>query len=165
MNTKSKTYIILISIAAVLIATLVFQVDWDARAVRKQLSGLVEVIEKEGRVSTFDSLARSRKFSGYFAENAKVEYLPGRRLPADKDALSAGFLSAWGQIETLSIGLSRLEVDVSESRNTADSTVNASVSVQFTAGEPSGDTQSYRIKWVKVDGDWLIEMVISMGRV
>ncbi len=164
MNTKTKTFLILFSVVALLLGWLVWHTDWDVRAIHKQLNALVELVEKEGRVSTFEALARSRKLPDFFAEDAQVEYLPGRQLPADKDALGPAFLSAWGQIESASIRLSRHEVSVDEEGSTAESTVYVTAKVVVSGEDQVGDTLEYRILWVKEDGIWRIEAVIPVVR-
>lgn len=148
-------------IAVLLGAYFYTQVDWDERAVRNQLNELTELIEKDGPVSTFDSVGRSRKLVGFFTKNSSIEYIPGRRLPKDLDSMSGAFLSVWGQIETASVRISRHEVDIKEDR--AESIVTAKCSVIFEGSDRMGDSLDYRITWVRDEGDWLIKSVVSLG--
>ncbi len=159
MNSKVPV----IAIAAVLLIAGYFYtvVDWNARAVRKQLDALAELVEKDGPVSTFDSVGRSRKLPGFFADNPSVEYFPGRRLPKDLDAMSGAFLSVWGEIDTASVRISRHEVEVNDER--AESMITARCSVVIDGSEKMGDVLDYRINWAKIEGDWLIRSVVALS--
>jgi hypothetical protein len=139
------------------------QVDWDARAVRKSLNELIELVEKDGPVSKFEALGRSHKLPSYFAENARVEYFPSRRLPADSAAMRGAFLSVWGDIETASVRVLRHDVQIDDGKMTAESQVLMRSSVMMNGADKMGDTLEYRIYWIKIEGDWRIREVIALG--
>lgn len=139
------------------------QVDWEARAVRKQLSQLVELVEKDGAVSKFEALGRARKLPDFFTDNPSIEYYPDRRLPKDTDAMSGAFLSVWGQIDTASVRVTRHEVEIDGDEPCAMSNVVARSSVIIDGSEKMGDTLKYRIYWTKVGGDWRIKEVLALG--
>jgi len=157
----TSKYKIILSVLGVVLGYLYTQIDWESRAVRNQLNGLINLVEKDGAVSTFEAVGRSRKLTNFFAEDASVEYFPGRRLPKDLDAMSGAFLSVWGNIDKANVRVTRHEVEVDESE--AESLVTASCSVIFEGSEQMGDTIKYRINWIQVDGDWLITSVIALG--
>ncbi len=146
----------LIAVVVVLVIVGYFytQVDWEARAVRKQFSELVELVEKDGAVSKFEALGRSRKLTTFFTDDASVVYYRARSLPRDTDAMAGAFLSVWGQLERASVTVLRHEVLIDESE--AESQVTARCSVIMDGSEQVGDTLEYHIDWRKVDGDWRI---------
>ncbi|MGJ8639451.1 MAG: nuclear transport factor 2 family protein [Opitutaceae bacterium] len=155
---------VLVAIGILLFAVggyLYFGGDRDERAIRSQLSALVETVEKEGAVSKFESLGRARKFKGIFAEDPYVEYLPGSSLPSRSDAIQAGFLSVWSQIDTASIRVTEHEIDVKDGRTEAVSTFYANCKVVMNGSQKMSDTVYYRLYWLKLDGEWLIERIIA----
>jgi hypothetical protein len=158
---RFKIPIIVLAVLALLVGYFYTQVDWDARAIRKQLNNLAELVEKDGPVSTFDSVGRSRKLVTYLADNSSVEFIPGRRLPGDLDSMSGAFLSVWGEIDKASVRISRHEVEIDEDR--AESTVTAKCSVVIDGSDRMGDSLDYRIIWVRVEGEWLIKSVVALG--
>lgn len=161
MFERYKIPLIVLAIVALLAGYFYTQVDWDARAIRKQLNELVELVEKDGPTSTFDSVGRSRKLVGCFANNPSVEYIPGRRLPKDLDSMSGAFLSVWGEIEQASVRISRHEVEIKGDR--AESNITARCSVIMDGSDRMGDSLNYRITWVRIDGEWLIQSVVALG--
>lgn len=161
MFERYKIPLIVLVVAGLLAAYFYTQVDWDERAVRNQLKELTELVEKDGPVSTFDSVGRSRKLVGFFAKNPSIEYVPGRKLPKDLDSMSGAFLSVWGQIEKASVRISRHEVKINDDR--AESTVTAKCSVILEGSDRMGDAIDYRITWVRVEGDWLIKSVVALS--
>lgn len=153
---------LIVLVVAVLLASYFYtQVDWDERAVHNQLNELTELIEKDGPVSTFDSVGRSRKLVNFFTKNPSIEYMPGRRLPKDMDSMSGAFLSVWGQIEKASVRISRHEVEINDDR--AESTVTTKCSVILEGSDRMGDAIDYRINWIRFEGDWLIKSVVALG--
>jgi len=162
MLLMNKKIGVVLGLAALLGLYLYFQVDWDARAIRSEFKQLVDVVEKDGPVSSFEALGRSRKLVGHFAPKASVEYFPGRGLPKDLDGMGAAFLSVWTQIETASVSVQRHEVEIDPRGMEAESMVQAKCSVIFEGAERMGDTLKYRIYWVKIDGDWKIRTVLPL---
>lgn len=162
MTFNRKSLLAALSLMLLISGYLFFQVDWEARAVRKQLDRLVHLVEKDGPVSTFDALRRSRQFSGLFTEESSVEYYPGRPLPRDPDALGAAFLSAWRSVDQASITVRRHDVQISDPRRTAESMLQAKCNVVLSGREPMKDLIKYRIYWRQVDGDWKIESMLPL---
>jgi hypothetical protein len=138
------------------------QIDWEARALRKQLDSLTRLVEKDGPVSTFEALSRSRRLADFFATPASVEYFPGRKLPEDLDAISAGFLSAWGQIQEASITVLRHETDIRQDQGEARSRVTIRGRVIAGGRDQMRDTLDYQIFWQKLDGDWRIRRMLPV---
>ena len=159
MPTKLVSGFVIVSL---IIGYFYLQVDWNARAIRKQFSQLIELVEKEGAVSKFESVGRSRKLPGFFTDNASIEYFPNRRLPKDRDAMSGAFLSVWGQIDTASVSVLRHAVDIDEDALRCESNVVVRSSVIMNGSEKMGDTLKYRIYWRKIGNDWRIEEVIAL---
>ena len=163
MPIHSKRIAIIFALILFVCGYFYFQVDWEARAVRKQLSQVAELIEKDGAVSTFEALGRSRRLTGYFTTDAAIEYLAGRSLPRGSDAMGSAFLSVWGNVDQASVRLIKHEVAINDRGTEADSRVLASCSVVLAGAEQMGDTVQYRIYWRKIDGDWLIREVVAVG--
>ncbi len=159
----SKKLIIALAVLALIAGYFYTQVDWKVRAVRKRFSQLIELVEKDGAVSKFEAVGRSRKLPKFFVENPSVEYFPSRHLPKDLDAMSGAFLSAWGQIDTASISLIRHEVEIKDDEHTAESNVIVRSRVIIDGSEKIGDTLKYRIYWEKNKGDWCIKEVMALG--
>lgn len=157
----NKTYIIIIGIVAIIGAWFVFGGDSEERAIRRQLDQLVEIVEKEGVVSKFETLGRSRKFKEIFVEDALIEYLPGESLPRGADVMQSGFLQVWSQLESASIRISQHEVEIDVSRTEATSTFYAACKVMLNGRNQMGDTVQYRSYWIKRDGEWLIERIVA----
>lgn len=72
MPQNLKIPLIVLAILGTLGAYFFFQVDWEARAIRKQFQALTELLEKDGPVSTFDALSRSRRLAGFFTNPASI---------------------------------------------------------------------------------------------
>lgn len=161
MFERYKIPLIVLAVVALIAGYFYTQVDWDARAIRKQLNELADLVEKDGPTSTFDSVGRSRKLVAHFAESPSVEFIPGRRLPKNLDSMSGAFLSVWGEIDKASVRISRHEVEINEDR--AESTVTAKCSVIVSGSDRMGDSLDYRISWIRVDGEWLIQSVVALG--
>lgn len=138
------------------------QVDWEARAIRKQFQALTEVVEKDEPVSTFEALSRSRRLATFFTNPASIEYMRGRKLPEDLDAISAGFLSAWGRISEASITVLRHEITISDNSTEAQSEVTVRGRVVADGRDQMRDTIDYRILWQKIEGDWRIQQVFPV---
>lgn len=137
-------------------------VDWEARAIRQQLDRLVEVVEKEGSVSTLETLGRSRKLVAFFNEGSAVEYVSGRSLPSDLNAMGGAFVSTWGRLETVSIRVLRHAVTVAENEPTAESLLTVKCRVVSQGAERMRDTLKYRIFWQKEAGDWRIAELLVL---
>lgn len=161
MFERYKIPLIVLAVVALLVGYFYTQVDWDARAIRKELNELAELVEKDGPTSTFDSVGRSGKFAAHFADSPSVEFISGRRLPKDSDLMGGAFLSVWGEIDKASVRISRHEVEINEDR--AESTVTAKCSVVIDSYDRMGDSLNYRISWIRVDGEWLIKSVVALG--
>lgn len=144
-------------------AIVYFKIDWESRAIYKAFDQLVETVEKEGPVSPFEALGRSRELKSKFTERLLVEYLPGRALPRDREALGVAFLSIWNKVESISIRVVRHDVDVDDNGYEAESRLVARCSVIYDGSERMGDTLEYVVFWTQVDGDWLIERLIATG--
>lgn len=163
MSTRLKTSAIVFGVLLLLCGYFYFQVDWEVRAIRKQLKQVAELVEKEGSVSTFESLARSRQLSNCFTEYAKVEYLAGRAFAGGPDELGRAFLAVWNQVDSASIAILRHEVELSEHHPEAKSRVTVNARVILAGNDAMRDSVQYQIYWRKLDGDWLIHEVVTVG--
>lgn len=156
-------------ITRIVVAALILLAVWffffrgsDESAIRGQLDKLVEIVEKDAPVSTFEALSRSRQLTQIFAKKAHIEYYQARQLSGDSDSIASAFLSVWGQIDTASIRVLRHTVEVAESGLEAESIFKATCNVVMNGSEKMGDTMDYRVNWVKVEGDWLIEQIVPL---
>jgi hypothetical protein len=163
MSAKLKTISIVSAIIVFVCGYFYTQVDWEARAIRKQFSELVDLVEKEGAVSTFEALARSRQLPNYFTEDAMVEYLAGRSFPKGTDGMGRAFLAAWSQLDSAAVSILRHEVEINENYPEAKSRVSANCRVVFEGRDQMRDTVQYQIYWRKVEGDWLIRQIVATG--
>lgn len=161
MFDRHKLPMVLLVVFALLTGYFYTQVDWEERAIRRQLSELTVLVEKDGPTSTFDSVGRSRKLVSYFAENPSIEFIPERRLPKDLNSISGAFLSIWGEIDRASVLIRRHEVEIDEDR--AESSVTAKCSVFINGSDRVGELVDYRISWIRFDGEWLIKSVVALG--
>lgn len=139
-----------------------WRIDWDERAIHKQLDQLVALVEKEGPVSTIEALGRGRKLPSFFAPNVYVEYYPGRSLPREMDAMAPAFLGVWNRLDHVSVRISRHDVEVDAERSRATSTLTANCRVVIDGSERMGDTIKYRAYWIQNEGDWLIERLVPL---
>lgn len=139
-----------------------FQVDWEVRAIRKQIEVLTGLVEKSGPVSTFEGLGRGRRLPGLFTETASIEYFRGRYLPQGADAISSLFLGVWGQINELSIRIVGHEVKIQQDGNAARSRVTTRTRVVMGGRDRVGDTLRYQVDWQKVDGQWRIHRILPI---
>lgn len=160
---KNKTLWVVVALLALVAGYFYTQVDWDARAVRKQFDALIELVEKDGPTSTLEALGRSRKVMEHFAPRASVEYFPGRHLPKDLDAMGGAFVSVWGKLDKASVRVTRHDVKVDENDSEAESMVTASCSVILNGSEQMGDTIKYRIGWDRIEGKWRIKSVVALA--
>lgn len=154
-----KISTILVAVIAFISGYFYFQVDWEARAIRQQFEALTKVVEKDGPVTTFEALSRSRRLSEFFTDPASVEYFRGRKLPEDLDSISAGFLSTWGKIETASVTVLRHEIEIRGNGTDARSRATLRGRVIADGRDRMSDTLDYRIGWQNVDGEWLIQTI------
>ncbi|TVP80880.1 MAG: hypothetical protein EA353_02725 [Puniceicoccaceae bacterium] len=157
-----KTPAIVVVVIAVIVGYFYSQVDWESRAIRKQFQALTEVVEKDGPVSTFEALSRSRRLSGFFTEPVSVEYFRGRFLPRDLDAMGAGFLAAWGQVDAASVNVVRHELELQAGGQEARSLVTLRCRVVVGGRDQMRDTLKYQITWQKVEGTWRIQRIFPV---
>lgn len=157
MSSKLKVLMAAVALVVLIGAYFYSVVDWEARAVRQQMTRLVGLVEKDGPVSTLEALRRSRQLTDYFTQGAAIEYFPGRSLPKDLDAMRAGFLSVWGRVNSASIRVIGHEVEIHQSESMAESLLTAKCSVVLDGSEQMGDTMKYRVYWRKIEGDWRID--------
>jgi len=153
---------IILGVVVLIAAYFFFQIDWEARAIRGQFDQLVELVEKDGPVSQFEALGRSRKLVGLFTEQPTIEYFPNRRLSRGADAIGAAFLSAWSELDTASIYLLGHELEVDDDSVSARSKITLRASIRMEGVEKMGDTLRYRVYWQKVDGTWRIRDLIAL---
>jgi hypothetical protein len=163
MSQRMKTPLIILAVLAAIGGYFYWQVDWEARAIRKQFQALTEVVEKDAPVSTFEALSRSRRLATFFTNPASIEYLRGRKLPEDLDALSAGFLSAWGRVSEASVAVLRHEITISDKGEEAQSDLTVRGRVVADGRDQVRDTINYRILWKKSEGDWRIQQVFPLN--
>lgn len=161
---KVKISALLLAVALLVGGYLYFFYDWSAHAVRAQFENLVQLVEKEGAVSSFEALGRSRQFAEVFMPDAFVEYYPGRSLPRNLKNLGAAYLTVWNRLESASVRVARHDVEVDASKEEAVSQLLATCSVILEGSERMGDTVEYKIYWTKFDGEWRIERLVSMGQ-
>jgi hypothetical protein len=161
MQLTPKSLLSVGAIAVVLVVVYVLSSGSEESVIQKRLLSLVEIVEKDGPVSQFEALGRSRKFKERFAERALIEYLPSRSLPQSADAMQSGFLSVWGQIESAKVTITKHEVELDASSEEAISTFYARARVMMNGSDQMGQTVQYRAFWVKQEGDWLIERIIA----
>lgn len=160
--TQTRTWTLgSLAIAAIVVGFLFFYGDRDVRAIRVQLNALVETVEKDGTLSKFELLGRSRKFKDIFFDGAHIQYLPGKSLPTRAVALQSGFLSVWSQIKTASVRISQHEVEVDSAGTEACSTFYANCKLMMNGSNRISETVFYRAYWVKIEGDWLIESITA----
>lgn len=162
MNPRIQIIAITLAVFAGLAAYFFLNIDWDKRAIRSQFSELVEVVEKDGPVSTFEALSRSRRLTGFFTASPSIEYVPGRSLPKDLEGISAGFLSAWGQIESASIRVLRHEIELRGGDSEARSLATIRGRVVEGGQDRMRDTLDYQIFWKKGDGDWRLDRIFPI---
>lgn len=160
---RKNVLFLLIGVGLSLVVYGFFFVDWEARAVRAKFQSLVELVEKDGAISSFETLGRSRQFSAVFMPDAFIEYYPGRSLPRTHDSLGAAYLTVWNRLDSASIRVVRHEVDIDASKVDAVSQLVARCSVILDGSERIGDTVEYQVYWVKREGEWLIDRLVSMG--
>ncbi|MDQ8195318.1 nuclear transport factor 2 family protein [Coraliomargarita sp. SDUM461004] len=154
-----------VAIAALFIAIYFYtQVDWEVRTIRKNFSELVELVEKDGPVSSFEAIARSRQLTAVFTKDARVEYLAGRSLPRGRDEMGRAFLAVWAKVDTVKISVLRHDVELSDSALEASSRVSVNCTVVIEGNDRMRDAVEYRIYWQKVGGDWLIGEIVAVNR-
>ncbi|WPJ96793.1 hypothetical protein SH580_03625 [Coraliomargarita algicola] len=158
-----KTSAILAALLLLVCGYFYLQVDWEARAIRQQLKQVVDLVEKDGAVSTLEAMGRSRQLTAVLTSDAKIEYLTGRSFPKGADALGRAFLAAWSQVNTANVSILKHEVDISENYPEAKSRVTANCRVLLDGQEVLRDTVRYQIYWKKQEGDWLIREVVALG--
>jgi len=158
---RYKIPAIILSVLTALVVYFYLQVDWEARAIRKQFDELVELVEKDGPVSTFESAGRGRKIVDFFTENPSVEYVPGRKLPMDLSSMSGAFISVWSRIDKASVRISRHEIEIVGAR--AVSTVTARCSVIIDGTDRMGGSFDYRIRWLRLEGEWRVQSLVALS--
>ncbi|CAA6692897.1 Unannotated [Lentimonas sp. CC19] len=159
MTPNQKTVLVVAALVALCIASLFWNVDWDARAIDKQLNELADLVEKSEPESAFEALGRSRRVADLFTDSCEIEYLPQRSSLSGADSISAAFLSVRNAIETASVGLSQHTIAVDAGAARAESSVRASAKVATRGGDEWRDRLNYRIVWEKVEGEWLIRQI------
>ncbi|MFQ3224450.1 MAG: hypothetical protein ACI8Z5_000699 [Lentimonas sp.] len=159
MTTNQKTVLVLAALVALCVASIFWNVDWDARAIDKRMHELAELVEKSGPESMIESLGRSRRVANLFTDSCEIEYLTQRSSLTGADAISGAFLSVRNAIETASVRLSRHAIVVEADAERAESTVQASAKVATRGGDEWRDTLHYRIFWQQEEGEWLIRQI------
>ena len=163
MTTNQKTVLVVVALVTLCVASIFWNVDWDARAIDKQLSELVELVEKSEPESTFEELGCSRRVASLFTDSCEIEYLPQRSSLNGADSISGAFLSVRNAIESASVRLSQHAISVDADAERAESTVQASAKVATRTGDEWSDTLHYRIIWEQVGGEWLIAQIWING--
>jgi len=159
MTPNQKTVLFVAALVALCMASILWKIDWDARAIDKQLNELAELVEKSGPESTFEELGRSRRVATFFTDSCEIEYLRQRSSLSGADSISAAFLSVRGAIKTASVRLSQHTIAVDADAARAESTVRASAKITTRGGDEWRDTLNYRIVWDQVEGEWLIRQI------
>ena len=159
MTTPLKTVLALIVLVVLCVISILWNVDWDARAIDKQLNELAELVEKSEPESSFEAVGRSRRVGGFFTDDCEIEYLPQRSSVTGADSMRAAFMSVRSSIETASVRLSQHTITVDAEADRAESTVRAVAKVATRGGDAWRDTVRYGISWEKVEGDWLIRQI------
>ena len=162
MFEKNKVTLVFVAALILLAVWFFFFRGSDEGAIRGQLDKLVEVVEKDAPVSTFEALSRSRQLTKIFAKKTHIEYSQARQLSGDSDTIASAFLSVWGQIDKVAIRVHSHSVEVTESGLEAESVFKATCNVVMNGSEQMGDTMEYRVNWIKVEGDWLIEQIVPL---
>lgn len=158
-----KIPLILLAVIAFVGGYFYLQVDWEARAIRKQFQALTELVEKDGPVSTFESLSRGRRLADFFTNPASIEYFRGRKLPENLDAISAGFLSAWGRIQEASITVLRHEIEIHQTGTEARSRVTLRGRVIADGRDQMDDKLDYQVFWQQIEGNWRIQRIVPVN--
>lgn len=133
----------------------------ETKAIYKRFDALVDLVEKDGPASTFETVGRTRKIVEFFEPAAAIEYYPGRTLPKDLEAMQGAFVQVWGRLDSASVSIQRHDVELDESGANAVSTLRATSQVMMHGEQEMSGAIEYQIDWVKVDGDWKIERVLA----
>jgi hypothetical protein len=133
-----------------------FQIDWQSRAIRLRFDALVELVEKREPLGTLETLGRARQLPDFFVSGARVEYMKGRSLVIDTEAVAGVFVSTWGQVDRVSVLVLRHEVDWEAAGERAVSAINARVTVAGSAMGDRSDMVEYRVEWVRAEDAWRI---------
>lgn len=163
MTTRLKAVLALTVLVLLCVASIVWNVDWDARAINQQLNKLAELVEKSQTESSFEAMGRARRVGNFFTDACEIEYLPQRSSVAGADSIQAVFLSARNSIQTVSVRLSQHSITVNTDAERAESTVRAVAKVAMRGGDQWGDVLNYRIAWEQIDGEWLIQQIWITG--
>ncbi len=159
MTTRLKAVLALTVLVVLCVASILWNVDWDARAIDQQLNELAELVEKSGAESSFEGLGRARRVGSFFTDSCEIEYLPQRSSVTGADSIKGAFLSVRNSIETASVRLSQHAITVDADAGRAESTVRAVAKVATRGGDQWRETVRYRISWEFVEGEWLIRQI------
>lgn len=158
---------ILIAVTAALLVLLgggyfFFWSDEDEKIINRNLDRIVELTEKEGNEAIFVTIGQSREILRYIASQPEVDL--GAPLPVitDRSELEGVIIQIRQNLQSLRIRIVRNELTIADDRQTARMELEAEGDAAY-SGEAGGERRKFSIRWVKEDGDWLVQTVRHEG--
>lgn len=152
-----KPVLAALGVGVVILAGVLFSVDWEARAVHKRLDALVKLVEKDGAENTLMSAAKANRVPGFFTDQPMIRMSDLRRRIEDTSELKGAVLALRTQAQSVSVGIRDRELVLNREAGTADLSFRARVRV-VRGGEAETGEDAVRMRWVKdEDGEWRVD--------
>lgn len=130
----------------------------DSRKINRKLAYLQGLVSKTQDESDFVSLARAREIALHFTVTPYVRlsgYLP---VISHRRELQPVLYQYRSNLDTVSVDVYDKTLEISPDRQAATMELTAKGTARR-GGETRTDVQQVQIKWVKQDGEWLVNRV------
>lgn len=130
----------------------------DVNRISRKVERLRAALTKTSDEPPLQARTRAREITGFFAPQATVILGDDVPLFSDQEELTAATYSVRTSVDEISVKVHDKSIRLSEDRQTAWMEVTAEALVSY-RGKLERKVRSFRLEWVKQNGNWLIRRV------
>ncbi len=131
--------------------------DRDARQINRQFDQLVELLEKRADIPPLRMMARARRTTEFFTDDAEIRLSPLVERALSVDEIPAAHHLVHSRVAQLTLRISDRHLDIDAERQGAVMRVTVRSGVRTHQGSRENRLDEFRVQWVKEDGTWLIQ--------
>ncbi|MBN1269599.1 MAG: nuclear transport factor 2 family protein [Kiritimatiellae bacterium] len=159
-----KTLVAIICLAAVAAALVFLLVDWDRRAIMKNLRQLESLVSKDTSETTFAALTRAREIASLFTRRPEIRFPPYLPSVSDRQELSGLIYQGRGMADTISVRIHDTTLEVDSGRREAVLQMTARGTAARGNLEDT-DVRELELGWKREDGKWLISRMRAISAI